>query len=679
MLGTIFATAEASVVEDLDERFSLVVDEPQRWSTSDLESLLRGAEALPSSFWDAVEGPVTLSYVERPCLFSMGRYNDRCPTFDGPQRFFIYDEATLAGEGAVQYLERLTGSEQRDLLLRRAVVHLVMVHVDQKHQWSGERRWQAVNGWLDDDERPLNRHPKGYSRYLGMQSAHLDLVTFAEEYFVPPEEVLRDRIDDDGVDERLAMWREAGDGLECREFTRHRIFHDFVTTLQPQWSKGGRDDTEEECSAFEEWAMLDRLESVELWFAAGRNSRPESLFGHLLLQLRYGDGDEIYQVDVIDDDDAELVQYYMRRALGGFTSELTGVDDDSDLGPVRRYELHLDDEQSRQLLQRLWEAERKVRFPYHFAAKNGAAFLAQILEPALDQPVSLQGSTLVMATDVLDGLAAAESSSGEAIIELNSSEQAFGQRVLGPSGRHRMHLGGGWSPEDDRWTGRISYARLAEELGEPRLRGVRPDVGVRVFEIDASIPVNSREFQEMSWDLTVFRYESLERPQRADSTGLRGRLGWRLDARILHDGRRDMWAGAEVTPSVLMPLVANSDLSRHLLVALGPALRYDVHRGHDFYGGAAAGLYGRLHLYGSYANALRFGVQSGQYTGFPLGLHYDVRGSAELRHRIASRGEYRWIAAPYLEGMWTTRRYGEDSTDETFEHWEAGLRLEMPF
>lgn len=676
LFATPAAAQSTAVVAELEERFELVVEEYERWDDADLSSLLRGAEALPEAVWDDVETPVALEYVERPCLFSMGRYNDRCPTFDGSDRFFIYDEAPIAGQGSVERLAVLSRSEQRDVQIRRAVVHLAMAHLDEQRGWSDERRWQAINGWLEDDERALNRDPRGYSRYLGMQSAHLDLVTFAEEYFVRPEDVLRERRSDAAVD--------PDDRLQCIHFTRRRVFRDFVADLDERWTAPDRWGDEDGCEAFEKWAMLDQLECFEVWYAPGADSRPESLFGHLLLQVRYEgrDGDEdggVYRFELVDDEDVEVIQYYMRRVLGGFTSTLGDGADVDDLGEVRRYELRLDDEQARWLMERLWEAERTIRYPYHFAAKNGAAFLAQVLEPAVDRPVSRQGSTLVMPTDVLDALASVHSSDRRPLIEIREEEATFGERVLGPSGRHRWQVGGAVAPETGRWTGRLNYARLAEDLGEARRRGVRPDVGVRVLAVDASVPVDTRDFRQMRWDLTVFRYESLERPRRPNAQGLGDRLGWRVDGTILHDGRRDVWAGADLRPSVLMPLVMNSDLRRHLLVFAGPALGYDVHRGHDFYAGAAAGLVGRLHLYGSPVNALRFGVEAAQYTGIPFEGHHDVRGDVELRHTVARRGGDRWIAAPYVEGLLSTRVYGEADNGEVFDAWEVGLRLEAPF
>ncbi len=674
------AVAQTAVVGELEERFGLVVEDPASWNDADLLSLLRGAEAIPRKVWDAVEGPVTVEYVRRPCLYSMGRYNDRCPTFDGSDRFYIYDEAPLAGEGSVERLAILTRQEQRDVQLRRAVVHLAMVHFDEESGWSDERNWQSVNGWLEDDERPLNRNPRGYSRYLGMQSAHLDLVTFAEEFFVRPEDVLLERKADSDVEKRLADVDSDG-ALECRHFTRTRIFRELLESMDESWEEPGR--LESNCAEFEEWAKLDRLQGFEVWYAAGRSGRPESLFGHLLLQVRYGNAssedDDIYHFDVVGDEEVGVIQFYLRRVLGGFSSVLEDEVDPGMLGEVRRYELRLDEEQSRRLMERLWEAERKMRYPYHFAAKNGATFLGHLLEPALGRPVSRQGSTVVMATDVLDGLARAGETDAGQLIELRDGEELFGRRALAPSGRHRLRFGGSFSPEAGQWRGRIAYARLAEDLGEPRLRGIRPGVGVRLLAMDVSLPVDERDFRQMSWDLTVFRYESLERLVRPDSQGFGGRIGWRLDGTLYHDGRREVWAGADLRPSVLFALAANSTLSRHLVLSAGPALGYDVHRGHDFYTGGALGLFGRLHLYGSHANALRFGVETGQYTSVPFGWHFDWRGQAELRHTLVRRGEYRWVAAPYVEGLGSTRLYGEVDDGEVFEVWEVGLRLEAAF
>ena len=69
---------------------------------------------------------------------------------------------------------------------------MVMARVDQAKRWSARQDWRLINGWDGrEGAPPFNVDAWGYSRYLGMQSEHLDLVTFAEVFFVRAEDILR--------------------------------------------------------------------------------------------------------------------------------------------------------------------------------------------------------------------------------------------------------------------------------------------------------------------------------------------------------------------------------------------------------------------------------------------------------------------------------------------------------
>lgn len=902
----------ADLVDVLESRFGIRVHRPDRWADEDLESLARGAASMPAATWETLDQPLVVEYVDRPCLFAVGRYNDSCPTFADEARthFFVYEPAPLLGEGAVERLEVLTRAEQRDIQLRRAVVHLAMVHLDDQFGWSNDRHWRAVNGWPDGSGQPLNRDPWGYSRYLGMESAHLDLVTFAEQFFVRPEDLLLEEADDDESARRRLEQMDPDRRLVCQQFTKRRLFNRQLEQLDSEWSEPRRplphlEEGRPECPAFEQWARPDQLEGFEILLAATSADDPESLFGHLLLHVRYREDEQlgsrgfepVYQFGAVTDEDIDPFEYLTRGFLGGFPSILEmntfrGIDRlflQYQQRDLRRYRLRLDDRESRQLLERIWEAERRVRYPYLFMTDNCASFLLELIGPALDVEIPERPRTVVMPTDVLDILADIEIPEGGPLLEkkpatfrsnrqlaeesllqrralvrriagqldehpeqraeLQELNEAFEdpdpvvrregyrradvffesvlevhpdlarsvvdllyhsvrieryftemshfvrqsiyartrrdagpesvdeildrrreifrtedmsarleafrelttgleaplaegpgreltdreRRVVehddriqktylvalevqssiidrhipdwsgveyldehseeyrrerrrvddlstGASGRHRLAVGGRWLAPGPAGAVDLSYSLVRDRLGEIRRRGYRGDVGTRILGLDATVPVGADAHRNLRFDLVALRYESLRRTYGPLREGLLDRFGWSVDARAVHDGRRDLVAGAELTPGLLLPVWTGPEHVDHLVVRAGAGLRYDVAAVQEPIVGGVAGLFGQLHLYGNYTNVARFGVETGQYVGIPsLDWRYDATARIESRHRLTSVGQRPLSVGPFVRGLWTTRDYRDEVDEPGFRSWEAGVEIELPF
>src|SRR5690606_21907466 len=121
-------------------------------------------------------------------------------------------------------------------------------------------------------EEALLNYAGAFSRARGQASAALDLVTFAEELFVPAESLRPEAL---GVD----------DQVRCQEFSRARVLSEVLAeeglgALPPR----GR------CPAFDTWAEVENLSHFEVLMAAASGRQPESLFGHLMLRPVWREG-----------------------------------------------------------------------------------------------------------------------------------------------------------------------------------------------------------------------------------------------------------------------------------------------------------------------------------------------------------------------------------------------------
>lgn len=383
------------------------------WSDADRASLAAGVQAVPQPIRDAV-GAVRFARISRNCPFAIGVYNKSCPTFatvDRTRTFFVYDGVQVHGDGPPTRLRGLNEVELRDVLVRRAAVHAYLAEFDRAAKWSEHPRWRQLNFWREQDQ-PFNRDAWGYSRYLGMRSAHLDLVTFAEEYFVPPHAVLAASKAPDAP-ARLAAY-DHDLATRCQAFSKGRFVAQQLAALDPTWV-----DPHEAapCEAFESWASLDTLDGIEILYAAATADRPQSLWGHLLLHIRHADRadgfEPVYQFGAVIAADTGPVEYLTRGLMGGFytvfdPSSFRDIDREflqSEQRTLKRYRLTLSREQSRLVLERIWEMERRARLPYWFFDENCAAFLQDMLASALDVPVNPRSEFIVAPTDVLDALA----------------------------------------------------------------------------------------------------------------------------------------------------------------------------------------------------------------------------------------------------------------------------------
>lgn len=442
------AAAQTDIIEELarDFRIELLSSDDATWSAAEIASLRAGAAVLPRAMIDGLEEPIRMRRIHRECLFGIGRFTEGCPTYDRDDNFLIYDAPPIQGEGPVERLAPLDAAAREDIQRRRAAVHAVMLAWDDEHEWSKARQWRRINGWRAA-KQPFNRDLWGYSRYLGYRSPQLDLVTFAEDWFVRPEDVVSDA-QRDAIDPDLSV--------DCQEFTKSRFLAEKIALLDPRWAPPNRGwpAPPNRCAAFEEWARMNQIDGVDLLVAAATADRPESLYGHLLLHIRYKDRAEgfepVYQFGAVTDTNVPPLTYFSRGLLGGFLSVIElntfrSVDRlfmQYEQRSLKRYELRLSPRQTRNLMERIWEYERRVRYPYHFFANNCAAFLIDLIGPALELDVPNRSRIIVAPTDVLDFLAKLDNPGRGALLRKRPRTDFSSREVAQRSIRTRRELRG---------------------------------------------------------------------------------------------------------------------------------------------------------------------------------------------------------------------------------------------
>lgn len=457
----VLAAQTETRVAELRRRYGLLVDTPSRWQPEEIAALVRGARALPDPLFERLRRrPVRLVREQHACLFGMGRYSEACPTFgDDARTFYIYESPPLLGEGPVQEYALLRAEEQRELQLRRAVVHLVMALEDRARGWSETFAWQQVNGWHVAMRGPHNQDVWGYARPMGMRSAHLDFVTFAEAYFVRPEDLLLERQDQPEVARRLEEL-DPNATLGCQFFTASRALRGVMAERAPGWEEPARmlpraAMAGARCPAFEAWARLDDLDGFDVLLAAA-TSRPQSLYGHLLLHVKYRGGglvrgmgfEPVYQFGALTDSNVDPIDYLIKGVVGGFPTVLElnsfrGVDRlflQYEKRNLRRFTLQLNAEQSHRLLERLWESERRTLYPYRFLNANCASFLVDLMEPALGLDLPERDGAIIMPTDVLDLLASVDNGDEGRLLIKRPDTLRSGREVAQEAARKRRAL-----------------------------------------------------------------------------------------------------------------------------------------------------------------------------------------------------------------------------------------------
>ncbi len=509
----------AERVHTLETEHGLVLRAPASEDAALVTEVEAGLAALPPALRRPPGGPLELVLHPDPAPLGMGNDSERRPDWsEDRRRFHLYAFVPAPERRATLRTARLTDAELERLWRRRAVVHAVMQRWDEARQWSRTPGWRRMSGWLAPFERPLTPREESllsyagaFSRARGQKSASLDLVTFAEELFVPAESLREEALP---VDDRVS----------CQEFSKTRALGELLAadglgTLPPRAP----------CPAFDTWANAGELSHFELLMVASTGRKPESLFGHLLMRPVWREGaiprgpgfEAVVQPVALTGVETGGLRYIAKGLAGGFslgflTSTLGDLAHETlelEQRTIRRFRMRLTPSEQVRLLERVWEMERRGYLPYYFLTDNCASALIFLVNGALEEgrQVRSPGTFWVAPGAVLDAFARVE--------------------VTGPEGAHHPLLE--HIPDDFESTG--ERALRAHEAREEALEAMATRVGPAVRtklrllhrRLQSPEPEKRREAWSRVPTLAVAVLDSAPEPEReAVRTLLHAYLAW---------------------------------------------------------------------------------------------------------------------------------------------------------
>ena len=175
-----------------------------------------------------------------------------------------------------------------------------------------------------------------------------------------------------------------------------------------------------QCKGFEAWANLNELKAIEVLFATPSTYEPVSSFGHTAIRLRYDDRDDtptdtVYELVALVEPHDNGFMYVLKGLLGGYPLvleprpllDLAYSHRAEQHRDIVRYKLTLTPEETRAVMNRLWEVERRGYLPYQFLSKNCSYFIVWLLESSLFdfRELGSLSQLFVPPSDVLDYLA----------------------------------------------------------------------------------------------------------------------------------------------------------------------------------------------------------------------------------------------------------------------------------
>lgn len=419
LMAALPAGAELSLAERvaaLETTYGVVLRPPASTDAALIAEVEAGLAALPPALRHPPGGPLELVLHAEPSLLGLGDGTVTRPEWtEGRRRFHLYRHAPSRERRATFRLSRLSELEEERLWRRRAVVHAVVQRWDDARGWSRGVRWRRLSGWRAPFERLFNlreeallHYAGAFSRARGQASASLDLVTFAEELFVPVESLRPEAL---GAD----------DQVRCQEFSKARAFSDILAeeglgSLPPRGA----------CPAFDAWAEVESFSHFEVLMVAASGRQPESLFGHLMLRPVWREGavprgpgfGTVVQLVALTGMETRGLHYMLKGLAGGYDTgfltttlgEVTHETMELEQRSVRRFRLRLSASEQERLLERIWELERRGYFPYRFLTENCASALIFLLNGVLEggRQVRTPGLLWVAPAATLDKLSHVE-------------------------------------------------------------------------------------------------------------------------------------------------------------------------------------------------------------------------------------------------------------------------------
>ncbi|WP_224362436.1 Lnb N-terminal periplasmic domain-containing protein [Hyalangium versicolor] len=478
----------AERVAALEAGYGVVLRSPASEDAALVAEVEAGLAALPVAMRHFPGGLLELELHAESAPLGLGDGSPAWPEWtEEHRRFHLYRYASSLERRATFRLSRLSDEEAERLWRRRAVVHAVVQRWDDARGWSRGTRWRRLSGWRAPFERLLTFHEEAllnytgaFSRVRGQASASLDLVTFAEELFVPVESLRS---------EALAV----DDQVRCQEFSKARALGEIIAAeglgqLPPR----GR------CPAFDAWADVENLSHFEVMLVAASGRQPESLFGHLMMRPVWREGavprgpgfTPVVQLVALTGLEARSMGYVLKGLFGGYdtgflTTTLGDLSHETlelEQRSMRRFRMRLTPSEQVRLIERIWELERRGYFPYRFFTDNCASALLFLLNGVLEggRQVRQPGQLWVLPSATLDVLARTEvvgaDGSSQPLLEyvpddLESTE-ARAARAYASREEALAGLGAHLSPE----------ARSRLRLLHWRLRSPQPEVRRAAYE-----------------------------------------------------------------------------------------------------------------------------------------------------------------------------------------------------
>lgn len=155
------------------------------------------------------------------------------------------------------------------------------------------------------------------------------------------------------------------------------------------------------CPALSQWARLDQIEAISLFYVSGYLGNPASSFGHVLLNLKVKDSDELlglfdtsitYGATVPINEN--LVMYVLNGLFGGYTATYSDkffyfhdqVYTNREFRDMWEYTLELTDFGKKMIVYHLAELLTK-RFKYYFLSANCAQGMVILLDTFIKEDV----------------------------------------------------------------------------------------------------------------------------------------------------------------------------------------------------------------------------------------------------------------------------------------------------
>lgn len=186
------------------------------------------------------------------------------------------------------------------------------------------------------------------------------------------------------------------------------------------------------CSGLAEWASLEEVDSISLLLVSGYLGNPASAFGHSLLRINSGEGEQnaaglldlAVTFGAVVPENEGAVTYILRGLFGGYvagfsdqryyTHDLTYTR--TEFRDIWDYRLELSRFQERLLVLHLWEIATK-HFPYYFLTRNCSSRLADLLGLALQEPFNTKGRAAYVPVELFHRLHELDRQRGDALIE----------------------------------------------------------------------------------------------------------------------------------------------------------------------------------------------------------------------------------------------------------------------